>query len=408
MDAKVEAAHEAGQKAKILISYSRRDLAFADRLDAALKARGFEPLIDRSEIYAFEDWWKRIEALIGRADTVVFVLSPDAVASEVALKEVAHAVALNKRIAPIVCRRVDDGATPEALRRLNFIFFDEADRFEVSADQLADALQTDIGWIRQHTDFGELARRWSAAGRPGGLLLRSPALEEAERWIASRPSNAPAPTAETQSFIAQSRRGATRRRNVLTGSLATGLVLALALAALAYWQRGIAVEERDRATRNFKLAQRTADSLVIDIARGLRNVEGMRAQSVRKILETAKATFEQLTASAPDDLTLQRSRSQMLDEFGDTYLKLGDLEQALTFYRDSLAINERLANVDPSNTRRQHDLLASYHRVGDVLVAQGNLSQALQWYGDSLAIAERLVNARARQHAMAIRPQLFS
>jgi hypothetical protein len=29
------------------------------RLDAALKECGFEPLIDRSEIYAFEDWWKR-------------------------------------------------------------------------------------------------------------------------------------------------------------------------------------------------------------------------------------------------------------------------------------------------------------------------------------------------------------
>jgi hypothetical protein len=61
---------------------SRKDRAFADRLDAALKARGFEPLIDRSEIYAFEDWWKRIEVLIGRADTVVFVLSPDAVTSD--------------------------------------------------------------------------------------------------------------------------------------------------------------------------------------------------------------------------------------------------------------------------------------------------------------------------------------
>jgi len=30
-----------------------------------------EPLVDRTEIYAFEDWWKRIEALIGQADTVV-------------------------------------------------------------------------------------------------------------------------------------------------------------------------------------------------------------------------------------------------------------------------------------------------------------------------------------------------
>src|SRR3984893_6763019 len=67
-------------KATIFISYSRKDMAFADRLEAALKTRGFEPVIDRSEIYAFEDWWKRIEALIGRADTVVFVLSPHAIA----------------------------------------------------------------------------------------------------------------------------------------------------------------------------------------------------------------------------------------------------------------------------------------------------------------------------------------
>ena len=51
-------------KAKVFISYSRRDMAFVDGLDEALKARGFEPLIDRSEIYAFEDWWKRLQALI--------------------------------------------------------------------------------------------------------------------------------------------------------------------------------------------------------------------------------------------------------------------------------------------------------------------------------------------------------
>ena len=132
---------ESARKAKVFISYSRKDIAFADRLEAALKARGFEPLIDRTEIYAFEEWWKRIEALIARADTVVFVLSPDAVASEVALKEVAFAASLNKRFAPIVCRRVDDKPVPEALAKLNFIFFDDAAQFEQSADQLAEALE---------------------------------------------------------------------------------------------------------------------------------------------------------------------------------------------------------------------------------------------------------------------------
>src|ERR1700738_4628721 len=102
-------------KAKVFISYSRKDLAFADCLDSALKTRGFEPLIDRTDIYAFEEWWKRVEALIGRADTVVFVLSPDAVRPEsVARKEVAFAASLNKRFAPIVFRPVEDKLVPEA------------------------------------------------------------------------------------------------------------------------------------------------------------------------------------------------------------------------------------------------------------------------------------------------------
>ena len=103
----VEAAPEIEAKAKIFISYSRKDMAFADRLETALKARGFEPLIDRTEIYAFEDWWQRIEGLIGKADTVIFALSPDAVASDVCAKEIAHAALLNKRFAPIVA-----GASP--------------------------------------------------------------------------------------------------------------------------------------------------------------------------------------------------------------------------------------------------------------------------------------------------------
>src|ERR1700737_2722063 len=172
----VDAAADTGSqpKAKVFISYSRKDMAFADRLEGAAKAGGFEPLIDRTDIYAFEEWWKRVEALIGRADTVVFVLSPDAVRpGSVALKEVDFAASLNKRFAPIVFRPVEDKAVPEALAKLNFIFFDDEAQFEQRADHLTDALNTDIGWIRQHTDFGDQARRWGAAGRPRGLLLGS-------------------------------------------------------------------------------------------------------------------------------------------------------------------------------------------------------------------------------------------
>jgi tetratricopeptide (TPR) repeat protein len=402
-DATVEQTDQS--RAKVFISYSRKDMAFADRLDAALKARGFEPLIDRTDIYAFEEWWKRVEELIARADTVIFVLSPDAVRpGSVAMKEIAFAASLNKRFAPIVFHPVEDKDLPEALAKLNFIFFDDPACFEASADQLVQALSTDIGWIRQHTDFGEQARRWALANRPTGLLLRSPVLEQAERWIALRPSSAPAPTEETQTFIRRSRQAATRRRNVLTGSLAAGLVLALGLAGLAYWQRGVAVEqrqiaqqneaqantERDNATRNFKLAQKTAESLVFDIAQGLRNVQGMGTETVRKILETAKATFEQLMTSAPDDLALQRSRASMLDEFAQTYQSLGDLDAALKASRDGLAIAERLVAADPGNTQWQHDLSVSYDSIGLILEDQGQLDEALKSFRTGLAIRDHL------------------
>jgi hypothetical protein len=67
-------------------------------------------------------------------------------------------------------------------------------------DKLAEALQADIGWIRRHTEFGEAARHWMEGGRASGMLLRPRVLDQAEAWMAFRPSGAPSPTAETEVF----------------------------------------------------------------------------------------------------------------------------------------------------------------------------------------------------------------
>jgi hypothetical protein len=69
-------------KTWVFISYSRKDMAFADRLEAALKARGFEVQIDRTEIYAFEDWWKRIQSPIGQSDNQLFADANDVAATQ--------------------------------------------------------------------------------------------------------------------------------------------------------------------------------------------------------------------------------------------------------------------------------------------------------------------------------------
>ncbi len=144
------------------------------------------------------------------------------------------------------------------LARLNYVFFDDATKFEESADSLAEALLNDIDWVRKHTEYGELARRWSQAGRPGpkGLLLRPPVLEEDERWIASRPAEAPLPTEATQAFVAESRLAHTAGRNRLMAGLGGGLLVTLFLGGLALWQRSVAVENETIAVNNATIADR--------------------------------------------------------------------------------------------------------------------------------------------------------
>ena len=55
-------------------------------------------------------------------------------------------------------------------------------------------------------------------------------------------------------------------------------------AGLAYWQRSVAKTEAALAQRNFNAAQETKNSVVFDLASGLRDVEGMRVETVRRIL----------------------------------------------------------------------------------------------------------------------------
>src|SRR5215469_10463743 len=70
-------------KLRVFISYSRDDLKFADQLDDALNACGFECLIDRQGISGGEDWKLRLGNLITEADTIVFVLSPSSARSPI-------------------------------------------------------------------------------------------------------------------------------------------------------------------------------------------------------------------------------------------------------------------------------------------------------------------------------------
>jgi hypothetical protein len=323
-------------KGKVFISYSRKDMAFANRLEVALRERGFEPLIDSNDIYAFEDWWQRIEGLLAQSDTVIFILSSHSISSEVALKEVGFASSLKKRFAPVACGPVDFEAIPGALARLNVINFHDGEAFEKRADELAVALATDIEWLRKHTEFGELGRRWSQAGHPVGLLLRSPNLEEAERWIASRPDTAPSPDQATLDFVAESRRAATRRqRRLVAGSLA-GAAVAIVLAVLAVRQTLVAKVAQFDAEQ-----QRNVANEQTKVATEQTNVATEQTKIAGKRLIEAR---ENLVASLVAQTDFEITRYDLVSALRSV-LKAADLEATYAGKDDERKSDQALRQV---------------------------------------------------------------
>src|ERR1022692_461067 len=108
-----------GDHAKVFVSYSRKDMAFAQMMVAALGERGFDAFLDKTDIAPGEPWKERLAALIATADTVVFSVSPDSVASTICAWELEESTRLGKRIIPVVARRIADADAPPALGRLN-------------------------------------------------------------------------------------------------------------------------------------------------------------------------------------------------------------------------------------------------------------------------------------------------
>lgn len=373
------------EQTKVFISYSRNDRAFADRLADALEAEGIAVFRDVDDILPAEEWKARIETLIGACDSVVFVISPEAIASEVCGWEIELVDRLNKRLAPIVRVEVEGEPVPERLSKLNYIFFTEKDDFERSLESLVSALEIDIDWIREHTRLGELARRWDAQRRLRAQLLRGRDLSGAEAWLASPPPKAPVPTVLHHAYIQDSRRAAVQRQRYwLGGSLAVAGTTAL-LAVFAYLQT-------KEAERRLDLALATANGFVESAAKFANDPRVPRSTAVPLIGE-AEAAYAVLTEQDPDTPKLLRSRAYVLLSFAGTYSRMGDTERLLARARQARDILKRLTRSDPENTDYLSQLALSHVYAGRAFMTRKQSNAALAEYSAAVTIREQLTQA---------------
>jgi hypothetical protein len=240
--------------ADVFIAYSRKDTAFVQRLNEALKKINRSVWVDWQDIPPTAEWLKEVFAAIEGSDTIVFVISPESVRSKTCRQEVENAVKNNKRLVPIVYKDVDAKEVPEPIARLNWIFFRKDDDFECAFKSLIEAIDTDLDWVRAHTRLVVRSREWESSGHDKSLLLRGTDLKKAEQWLSAAAGREPRPTALQVEYTLASREAeVSRQRSLLI--VATGvLIITIILAFVALHQRQQAVQQSRIALQQSRIA----------------------------------------------------------------------------------------------------------------------------------------------------------
>ena len=211
----------------VFLSYAREDRGFAEgRLAASLAARDKDVWVDVQDIRGgASDWRANVWAAIEAATAIVFVLTPDSLASRVCAEELQRAAELNKRIIPVLRRSVDGLPIPPPLERPNWIFARAEDDFEACVATLVAALELDEVWVEQHARLAQRTGDWLRHDRDGSYLLRGSDLRVAEAWLDDAGAHREAPTAEQITYITASRRASARRQRTLLAGVLFALVV---------------------------------------------------------------------------------------------------------------------------------------------------------------------------------------
>ena len=282
-------------------------------------------------------------------------------------------------------------------------------------------------FFRIRDDVEALRRRWEKSSKKRDLLIpKGVPLAEAESIAKRYPEELGTPTL---GFIAASGKRARLRQRLIGATAVLFAVLAVGatVAGIRAWQA------EQTARRNFDVA----NSLVIDIARGLRNVEIAGMRDVRnKVFAEVSKTLGQAVAESPGDKQLLGMQVAMFDEFalthaaegeraeaaastaksleirfqmtkgnerqqdysselekiGEAWLDAGDVAVALAKYEESLTVRRQYAEEDPNDPERQSDLAQALATVGDLKLRSGDFAGARIALQENRDIKQRLAD----------------
>jgi hypothetical protein len=114
----------------VIISYSRNDSDFVDRLEADLKAQNLTVWVDRRKLEGGQVWDTEIQGAIDHCRVLLMVISPAALESPWVTKEYQYALKRHKEVIPL--RYHPTGELPPELQKLQWVDFQLTMNFEAT------------------------------------------------------------------------------------------------------------------------------------------------------------------------------------------------------------------------------------------------------------------------------------
>jgi len=376
----------------IFISYSHSNDVLAKRLKESFAQVNKDVWIDWEDIpRSAENWWEEIKEGIECSDNVLFIMSPAAMESVVCTMELDYAFSKNKRIIPVMLEEVTDkskfasnvdykkdrameerlaGRDPKQLANdnwhqlshINWVYCRIDDDFDIAFDQLNQAINTEIKYVKKHTRYLIRAEEWDDAGRVSDRLLIGDEVKQAEEWLAQgdgftekEQEDNPPPSSLHREYIGASRKAENRRKWVsYSVAIAIGiLVIALIVGAgianqiVQDTQQEVDMLDTTLTELEQQIADRTAElnAQFTGIAPTISDVEIGRAYCVSGILATV---VERDSVIEICDRMVELAPSVHRRFYGDirgiARAQAGDIEGALEDFQSAINYYERFAS----------------------------------------------------------------
>ena len=259
--------------------------------------------------------------------------------------------------------------------------------------------------------------------RPGDRYVSSKALaDDVERWLADEPV-----TAISEPLSERVRRWVKKNRTLVTGTAAALVVGLIGLGGIATVQtrarNDLANKNNELVAEKAKVIQANADltsantaldeqrkraedreQLAIDAVKKFRDtvanepmlkntpaLEELRKKLLREPLSFFRDLRDRLQADAdtqPESLTKLASAAY---ELGQLTSAIGNKEDALKAYQESLEIMQKLVAQNPTATEYQNGLAGSHNNIGVLLSETGKPDDAFKAYEAALEIKQKLV-----------------